>query len=150
MARITVTKTINAPLHVVFATVADIRQFAEAIPHIVGYEFLSETQTGVGTRFRETRVMHGKEASTVLEVTEYVENQRTRLVADSHGTVWDSVFEVREEGGATVLTLTMDAKAYKLLPKLMNPLICGMIRESGGQGHGAGQSILRAVILAEP
>lgn len=130
MTQTTITRIIDAPIDIVFNTVADISQFTEAIPHIVNVEFLTESKTGIGTRFRETRVMKGKEVATELEVTEYVENDRVRMVADSHGTVWDSLFTVNSENGQTSLTLTMDARAYKFLPRLMNPLIKGMIAKA--------------------
>lgn len=132
MTQITLTRVIDAPLDFVFNTVADIRRFSEVVPHIVKVEFLTESKTGVGTRFRETRLMKGKEATTELEVTEYVENDRVRMVADSHGTVWDSLFTVRSENGKTSLTLIMDARAYQLLPRLMNPLVKGMIAKAVG------------------
>jgi carbon monoxide dehydrogenase subunit G len=103
MSRMIVTRSIKAPLESVFRTVADINQFSEAIPHIVKVEFLSDAKTGVGTRFRETRLMNGKEMTTDLEVTEYVDNDRIRLVADSGGTIWDTLFTVRTEGEHTVL-----------------------------------------------
>src|SRR6185295_361887 len=89
--RLVVMRTIDAPIDVVFRTVADITQFSRALPHIVKVEFLSDARLGAGTRFRETRLMKGKENVTELEVTEYVENDRVRLVADNHGVVWDSV-----------------------------------------------------------
>ena len=131
MSRWVVTRTIAAPIDVVFATVADINQFARAIPHIVKVEYLGDARSGVGTRFRETRLMRGKEATTELEVTEWVRNDHVRLVADTHGTVWDSVFAVREEQGATVLTLTMNAIAHGLIPKLMvNFIIRGMLQKA--------------------
>jgi carbon monoxide dehydrogenase subunit G len=130
MSRTTIIRLINAPLEKVFKTVSDISQFSKAIPHIVNIEYLTEKKTGLGTRFRETRLMKGKEAVTELEVTEYIENDRIRLVADSHGTVWDTVFTVRAEKRKTELTMIMDAKAYKLLPKLLNPLIKGIIKKA--------------------
>ena len=130
MSRTTVTRTIEAPIESVFNTVAAIEQFSEAIPHIVNVEILSEIQTGVGTRFRETRLMRGKEATTELEVTEYVENERIRLVSDAGGTIWDTVFTVAPQDGQTELTMTMDASAYKLLAKLMNPFIMGMVKKA--------------------
>lgn len=128
--RMIIKRTINAPIDRVFKTVADISQFSRAIPHIVNVEYLSRVRSGVGTRFRETRLMKGKEASTELEVTEYVLNERIRLVADSHGVVWDSIFVVASSGGHTELTLTMDVNAYKLMPKLMYPLIKGMVQKA--------------------
>ncbi len=127
MAQVTVQRHIAAPVDRVFQAVAHIENFAKAVPQISNVEFLTESHVGVGTRFRETRVMHGKEASTELEVTEYEPNDRVRLVADSHGTVWDTVFTVKPANGGTDLEMVMDAKAYKLLAKLMNPLVCRMI-----------------------
>jgi len=99
MSRMTVKRTIHAPVELVFKTVSDINNFSKAVPHIVSAEILSDTKSGVGKRFRETRLMNGKETKTVLEVTEFVENDRVRMVADSHGTVWDSLFTVTSAGG---------------------------------------------------
>ncbi len=130
MAHMIVKRTINAPIDVVFKTVADINQFSQAIPHIVRVEILSDIKSGVGTRFRETRLMKGKEATTELEVTEYTENDRVRIVADSHGTVWDTLFTVEAKDGQTLLTMIMDARAYKLLPKLINPMVKGIIKKA--------------------
>jgi uncharacterized protein YndB with AHSA1/START domain len=131
MGRTTVSRTIEAPIETVFDTVAHIENFSKAIPDIVNVEFLSDVRSGVGTHFRETRRMRGKEVSVELAVTEYVENDHIRIVSDTHGTVWDTVFTVEPAtGGGIELTLVMDANAYKFLPKLMNPLIKGMIRKA--------------------
>ncbi|MHC4341280.1 MAG: SRPBCC family protein [Planctomycetota bacterium] len=131
MGRTTVSRTIHAPIETVFNTVAHIDNFSKAVPAIVKVEFLSDVRSGVGTRFRETRLMGRREASTELEVTEYAENEHIRLVTDTGGTVWDTVFTVRpvSEGGVE-LTMVMDANAHKLLAKLMNPLIKGIIRKA--------------------
>ena len=128
MSRTTVRRTIDAPVELVFRTVAEIDNFSQAIPHIVDVEFLSDARTGVGSRFRETRLMMGREASTILEVTEYVENERVRLVSDEGGTVWDSVFTVRAVDGKTELTLVMDAKAYTLRSRILVPIMKLMVR----------------------
>ena len=132
MSTITVERRIAASAEVVFRTVADIRQFSQAIPEIVKYEFLSDIQQGVGTRFRETRLMRGKEAVTELDVKEYVANRRVRMVADSHGTIWDTVFDLKPVEDGTKLTAVMDARSYKLLPKIMFPFIRGIIRTKHG------------------
>ena len=124
MTTTTVTRTIHAQANAVFDTVAHIENFSKAVPSITRTEFLSDKQSGVGTRFRETRLMRGKEASTELEVTEYIENERVRIVADSHGTVWDTVFTVRQVSEDNVeLSMQMDARSYKLLAKLLTPLM---------------------------
>src|SRR5579862_8657141 len=99
MTRTIINRTINAPLQVVFKTMADVEQFSKAVPHITKVEFLTEKKSRVGARFRETRKMKDKEVSTELVVTEYVENERVRMVAADHGITWDSIFIVREENG---------------------------------------------------
>lgn len=63
-------------------------------------------------------------------MTEFIENDRVRIVADTHGTVWDTLFAVKPEGGHTVLTMTMDAKTDKWIPKIINFMISGMLKKA--------------------
>ena len=130
MALLSATRTIAAPVERVFDTVAHIENFQKALPSITNVQFLTESKTGVGTRFRETRVMRGRESTTVLEVTEYQPNERVRLVSDAGGTIWDTVFTVQAAGGGTDLSLAMDARPYKLAARIMNPLVSRMIRKA--------------------
>lgn len=130
MASITTTRYIEASSEAVFATIADVRNFAKAVPDIVTIEMLSDTTTGVGTRFKETRLMRGKEATTELEVTEYVDNDRIRFVADEGGTVWDSVFSVTPERGGTELELSMEARPHTFLARLITPLLKPMLTKA--------------------
>jgi len=120
-------RLIDAPIGEVFHAVADIDNFAQALPHIIGVEFLTPQKSGVGTRFRETRLLDGKQTTTELLVTEYVEAERVRLVSDQGGTIWDTVFEVSEVGFQTELSMVMVSKAYKLHAHLVNLLIKRMV-----------------------
>lgn len=122
MINIRVHRSIAAPLDRVFQTVSNIERYAEAIPRIENFNFLSAKRTGIGTRFRETRVVKGREHVTEREITEFVPNESVRFVADRHGTVWDSTYRVSRASGATQLELTTQASAHKLLPWLVNPL----------------------------
>lgn len=131
MGRITVTRQVTAPVERVFDAVAHIENFKEAVPDIVGVEFLSDTKRGVGTRFRETRQMGKRTATVELEVTEYVANEHIRIVSDAGGTIWDTTFRVQAAGaGRAELSMVMDDKAYRLLAKLMNPMIRPMVRKA--------------------
>lgn len=130
MSTITVTKRIHAPKELVFKTVSDIKNFSKAVPDITNVEFLTEQEYGVGTRFRETRDMNGRKATTDLEVTELVENAHIRIVSDTMGTVWDSLFTVERKEDGTELTLIMDTNAYKLMSKIVNPLMKGIMKKA--------------------
>ena len=127
MKTVHTTRHIAAPLSLVFKTISDVRNFSKAVPNITNIEFLTERQEGPGTRFRETRIMNGREATVELEVTELVENEHVRIVSDAGGTRWDTVFRVTPQGGNVELEMVMNANEYKLLAKLFNPLIRGMV-----------------------
>ena len=130
MANVTVTRRIDAPADVVFRTVAHVEQFSQAVPDILRVEFLSEVKSGVGARFRETRMMMGREASTELEVTEYVENDRVRIVSEAGGALWDTVFTVAPDGEGTELKMVMDARPQTLSARMTVPLVIGTVRKA--------------------
>ena len=130
MPNVTVTRRIDAPVDVVFRTVAHVEQFSQAVPHIVRVEFLSEVKSGVGARFRETRMMMGREASTELEVTEYVENERVRIASEAGGALWDTVFTVAPDGEGTELKMVMDATPRTMGARTTLPLVIGAVQKA--------------------
>ncbi len=125
MTRTRLSRTIDAPVHMVFSTVADISNFSKAVPHIVNVEFLSEVRAGIGARFRETRVIGGRKATADLRITEFVANERVGFVSDQGGAVWETVFTVSPvaDGQATRLDMVMVATPHRLLARLMVPLM---------------------------
>ena len=128
MANVTVTRRVDAPADVVFRTVAQVEQFSQAVPGILRVEFLSEVKSGVGARFRETRMMMGREASTELEVTEHVENERVRIVSEAGGALWETVFTVVPDGEGAELKMVMDARPQTTSARMTMPLVLGMVR----------------------
>ncbi|NND03317.1 MAG: SRPBCC family protein [Acidimicrobiia bacterium] len=123
-------RTIEASIEDVFDVVAHIENFQKALPHIVGIEYLTEQNRGVGTRFKETRMMGKREATTELEVREYEPPALVRMVSDAGGTVWDTVFRLTAAGSATRLAMEMDAIPHKLMAKLSLPLIGGFVAKA--------------------
>jgi carbon monoxide dehydrogenase subunit G len=123
LATITIARTIHAPTAVVFRTVADPAHFAEAISGVTRIEFLSSTKCGLGTRFRQSRVLNGQEMTLDFDVTDYIENQRVRIVNEIHGTRWDSVITLTPSSASTTLTMRMDTKTRPLVPRLLMPLM---------------------------
>lgn len=128
MTRVCVERRVAAPPQIVFDAVANVANLPDTNPDIVKVRFLTERRSGVGTRFVETRSMNGKEIETELEIRESDDRSRIRFVADSHGTVWDTLFTVVPEAGGSILQIAMDARAHKLLPKLMNPILKGLFK----------------------
>ena len=129
MTRVIVSRKIEAPIERVFRAVTDIERLSDSNPDVVGVKFLSDSRSGAGTRFIETRKTGKKTMDTELEIVEWTDNHTARMVADSHGTVWDTLFTVEPAAGQTKLTIAMDARPHKLLPKLMNPIMKGFFRK---------------------
>ena len=127
MKSILISRTIAAPLELVFETVSDVRNFRDAVPHITNVEFLSDQQVGAGTRFRETRLMNGREQTVELVVAEYIENDRVRMISDAGGTIWDTMFTVSKRPDNVALEMQMDIRPHTLFARIMTPLIRGMV-----------------------
>ena len=125
-----VSRTIKAPVDLVFTRISDVHRFAEVSDDILEIEFLSGITHGVGTRFKETRNLNGRTATTEIEVTEYVENAGVRFVSDAGSTIWDTVMIVTARGDATELSMTMDARPYTWMAKLVNVFIKGMVTKA--------------------
>jgi len=71
--------------------------------------------------------MNGRKATTELELTEFVENERVRFVSDAGGTIWVTVMAVTANGEATEREMTMYARPYKLIARIVNAVIKGMV-----------------------
>ena len=131
MSHTEIQRTIAAPADKVFAAVADVRQFSRAVENIERVEFVSDTRTGLGTRFRETRIMRGREATVELEITEFAAPERVRFLSEAGGVKWDTVFTVAAaRGGSTRLTLVMEATPLTFAARLMVPLMKCMVRKA--------------------
>ncbi len=130
MPKIKIAKIIKAPIEKVFDGVAHVDNFKDAAPHIIKIEMLSETTHGIGTRFKETRIMNNRESSTILECTEYDKNNHVRFIADQGGTIWDSIFFTKPENNNTLLEMEMEARPYKFMARIITPTIMGMVKKA--------------------
>lgn len=128
MGRTVVTRHIAAPVEVVFNSIANIDEFSKILPHVVKVEHLTPQHSGLGARFRETRLMNGTEYPTELETTEYVPNDRVRMVAVTHGVTWDTLFSVKHENGRTTLTAAMEWRGGSSSQRIMMGLMSGMMK----------------------
>ncbi len=137
MTQFTINIAIDAPVAVVFDAISNVENFPNTVPEIRKTEFVTARKRGVGTVFRETRLMGGsKEIVTELEVTEYEPDHRVRMVNETHGTVWDTTMTVHPEGEGTRLELTMDATAKNVLPRMMNRVLRRTIHKAVAKHYG--------------
>src|SRR5690606_37390928 len=86
MPKIEVSRSVNAPPATVFEMLTDLEGAPRRIPAIQKIEMLTPGPVGVGTRFRETRVMFGREASETMEFVAFEPGRSYTVTAFSCGT----------------------------------------------------------------
>ena len=89
----------------VWAVLADIAGSPDTISGIVSVERLDDaTDFGIGTKWRETRVLFGREATEVMEVTAVEPGRSYTVVSDGKGATYTSIMAVEpaDEGGSTI------------------------------------------------
>jgi len=117
--KITTDCQINAPVAEVFEMFSDLQQLEEHVQAITRIELLTSGPVGVGTKFKETRVMFGKESSEVMEISRFSPPEHLREEAHSHGMHYVSDWTFQEENGLTTVTITFRGQAQTLTAKLM-------------------------------
>ncbi len=124
MPSLTIERTVNAPAAHVFARYTDLPNAAAMIPAIKKLDILTPGPVGKGTRFRETRVMFGKEATETMEITAFDPPRAYTIEGDSCGSHYSTTFTFAPAGGgaATRMTMHFVCRAQTLTAKLLAPL----------------------------
>ena len=95
---------IDAPVERVFETFCDLDNAPSNVSGIVALDVLEgPAQLQAGTKWRETRVFAGKEATETMWVTAFEENVSYTVDAQSHGMHYQSVYLFMPSHGGTRL-----------------------------------------------
>ncbi len=126
------TETVAAPLPAVFAAFTDFANAPTRVADIIRVEVLTAGPVGVGTSFKETRKMFGKECTETMTVTAFEPDRLVELSAGSCGAVFTTRFTFEPDGGKTRVRVAFRSKAVSLVAKLLTPLAfltVGMIKK---------------------
>lgn len=120
--QIIVETLVDAPPDAVFAVASDVTNWPQFISSIQSVALLTPSPVAVGTRFRETRVMFGRQATEEMTVSELEPPHRFLLTAFNHGTAYraEHLFEPHATG--TRMTLTFEGRPSTLPARLFAPL----------------------------
>jgi hypothetical protein len=124
----TVSKTYPAPAAEVFALFTDFDQLPSRVNGITRVERLTAGPAGVGTKFKETRIVFKKEATETFEVTVFEPPARFEMVAQSCGAEYRADHRFTPDGAGTRVDVTMTTRAVSLYAKLFSPLAFLMVR----------------------
>ncbi|MEL7498555.1 MAG: SRPBCC family protein [Planctomycetota bacterium] len=119
---IEMTKQIEAPISQVFEVFSDFPNCHQHIDGIERIEMLTAGPVGVGTTFKETRVMFGRESTEEMTVTAFQPDQHYVVEADSCGAHFVSKFQFSKTDTGTMVTVRLHTTALTLFAKLMSPI----------------------------
>ena len=122
---------IACPPKRVFEFITDSNNAPKIVPSVKSSVKLTDGPTKVGTRYRETRLMNGKEQPAELEVSEYAEPNvyAMRNVTDGIETVYRYTLQPEKDG--TRINLVCEVKAAGI-KKLMLPLVTFILKKEDG------------------
>lgn len=124
----------------VFRALADPDAYCQWMPNFVGVERLTPGAFGLGSAFRETRRMYGKEATEHFEVTAWEPERLLELYVDGKkGSTGKGQYrfryELTPEGTGTRLRLHADIGGMGPLLSLLGRLMVGVFKKSIVKDH---------------
>lgn len=131
MAAFHASEWIAASPEIIFAFISDVTNFPAVLPSVQHAEKLTEGSVGLGTRFRETRLMNGREATAEIEVTTYQPPHRYAATSTQHGitATYHYSFKAEEEGTRVDLQAEISADGLR---KLMLPIVMQVMKKEDG------------------
>ena len=131
MAGFAVSEWIACPPRRVFDFITDATNAPQIVPGLKGTVKLTEGPPQVGTRYRETRLINGKDQQVELEVKEFAAPNvyDVQNVTDGIETVYR--YTLRPEGAGTHIGLVCEVKAAGL-KKLLLPLVASVLKKQDG------------------
>lgn len=129
MASLSTDRLIHAAPEVVFDVATSIETWPELDNPIVKVELLTPGPVGLGTRFRETRVIFRREASEEMEFVEWNRPLGYVLLAESHGSRYRTTFTLTPEGDSTRLQMQFDATPLTFMAKIMSTLMKPLMKK---------------------
>ena len=118
---LSVSVEIEKPLDDVWKAIIDFKNCPNYIESIVNIEVIDEPKdTLIGFKWKETRVMFGKEAIETMWITDYAENEYYQTRAESHGSIYISRLSIEPVENHTKLTMSFSAEAQTFFVKLIS------------------------------
>ncbi len=149
--KISIREEFNAPAEKVFAAVTDVEAADKWMPNLVSMKLLTEGAYGVGTKWRETRKMFGKEAVEIFEVTAFEPGRHIELYVDGkQGSSGRGEYRFRydfeQHDGRTVMNLQGDITGMGCVGALFGWLFKGMFRKAIQKDHQALRDYIEAQV----
>jgi carbon monoxide dehydrogenase subunit G len=122
---------IAKPPREVFGVLSDPTEATKFLDNITESRKLTEGPVAVGTTFRETRVVNGKEASADLVVSAYEPDTHVGISTEAEGIRVSYRYDLSSEGPGTRLRWVCELEAGGLR-KMMLPMVAAIMKKEDG------------------
>jgi carbon monoxide dehydrogenase subunit G len=129
-----ITRTLPAPPDRVFEGLTNLENAAAWMPGLVSIERIGGAEAGVGSRWRETRKMYGKDSTEEFEVTAFEPPSHFGLRVDgSKGTSGSGIYtfdyRLSPDAGGTLVVLDASIGGVSRIREWIGKLFAGMYRK---------------------
>ena len=131
MAGFSMREWISRPPQAVFDFITTPDNASKVVPSVKGAVMLTDGPICVGARYRETRLMRGKEEHAELEVVAYEPNQKYAVKNLTEGIETVYRYEFQPEANGTRVELVCEIRASGAR-KLMIPLVVAVLKKEDG------------------
>jgi carbon monoxide dehydrogenase subunit G len=115
----------------VFEVLSNPSEATKFLPNIKESKKLTDGPVGVGTTFRETRVVNGKEASADLLVSAYEPPTRVGISTEAEGIKVSYRYDLAPENSGTRLKWVCELEAGGLR-RMMLPMVAAIMKKEDG------------------
>ena len=143
MAGFAVSEWIARPPQQVFEFLSDAHNAPQIVPAVKTSAKLTEGPPRVGTRYRETRLINGREEQAELEVTEYTPPAVYAMQNVTSGITTTYRYQLRPEQAGTRINLVCTVKAAGL-KRLLLPLVASALKQQDGTHLQTLKTVLEA------
>ena len=120
---ISVAEEVNASRERIWGLITNPDAWTDMISGIISVDVIDRPQQGViGLKWREKRLMFGKEAEETMWVIAAEPMHWYETRAENHGMIYTTRMSIDEVGDKTVLSMTFSAAATTFAAKLMSLL----------------------------
>lgn len=146
--RLELEESIQAPLPVVFGVFTDLHHAPEHIESITALEVIGKGPVGKGTRFRETRVMFGKETTEEMEISQFDPPRSYMVEGFSCGVAFRTTYTFDSSMGVTTVRMVMESEPRSLFAKIVGPVMGVMMKGAMVKAMNKDHAQLKAVCEA--
>jgi carbon monoxide dehydrogenase subunit G len=148
MSELSVSREVSVSPEALWELITDLDRSPNVISAVTSVERLDDgIGFGVGTKWQETRLMFGREAVEVLEVTDLDPGRSYTVETDSGGAHYRSVISVEPAPAGSIITITFGAESTSGVSKVLAGTI-GKLFE-GGTRKALVQDLEDIAVIAE-